>query len=168
MQPLRVTMGRALSPEERRNASVFISMLYPPGHRGRLGPGRSAAWSRRIGVPHGVPCFVIPRAGTPGLPLRHGQAWLLALQRWGGARSRDPARTPPTCAHGSRGSASTGGRFLPPDLTGSAHRRGEARLGAPSAGCRGNCSCAMGWGGEGRGRREKGGQGGDWGGREEE
>lgn len=136
--------------------------------------GTEAGWARggaqrgagRVAVLRDVPCFVIPQAGPPAPLQRLGQAWLQAPQRWEGVRIRDPARTPPTCAHGSRGSASTGGRFLPPDLTGSAHRRGEARLGAPSAGCRGNCSCAS-------GLEEKGGEGGrredkeqlDWGGR---
>lgn len=97
---------------------MLLSTLYLPGHLGRLGQGRSAAWSARVAVPRGV----IPQAGPPVPPQRLGQAWLQGPQRWGGARTRDPAPAPPTCAHRSRGLASKGGRFLPPDLTGSAHR----------------------------------------------
>lgn len=73
MQPLRVTMGpgRALSPEERRDASVFISRLYPMGHRGRLGPRRSAAWSGWVAVPRDVLCFVI-HPGRRSASVRRG------------------------------------------------------------------------------------------------
>lgn len=74
---------------------MLLSTLYLPGHLGRLGQGRSAAWSARVRVPRGV----IPQAGPPVPLQRLGQAWLQGPQRWGGARTRTrrqyhpPART---------------------------------------------------------------------------
>lgn len=92
----------------------------------------AVGWARggaQRGACKRVPCFVIPQAEPPAPPQRLG--WLQAPRAVGrDADPRDPARKPPTCAHGSRGSASTGGCFLPPDLTGSERApqgRGRAR-----------------------------------------
>lgn len=93
-------------------------------------------------------------------------------ERWGGTRTpgtrrknHPPARTVP----GARRPRAAASSHLTSQEA-SAHRRGEAGLGVPSAGCRGNCSRAT--GGRRRRReegREKGGQEQlDWGGREEE
>lgn len=147
LQPLRVAMSRALSPEER--LGVHLNALPAGARRQQAGPGeeRSAERAR-------VPCFVIPQARRRRRSASGGSR---PRKRWGGTRTpgtrrehHPPARRVP----GARRPRAAASSHLTSQEA-SAHRRGEAGLGVPSAGCRGNCSGATG----GRRRRRKGKEG---------
>lgn len=144
LQPPRVTVGRALSAEESPGAHLDSPRAGTPRQAGP-GEGRGVDPQHRGPARRPVLCHPADWTTRAAAVSRLGVAPVPAAV----GRDRDPdlARTP-TCAHGSRASASTGGRFFPPDLTGSARHRGEVRHSAPSAGCQRDCSC-------GTGRREE-------------
>lgn len=120
--------GQALSPKELLRAPLNA---LPAGAPRQAGPGEERSVerqdrgsARRHPAGWATRAPAAPRSGVAPGPAAVGRG-----------ADPDPAPVPPTCAHRSPGSASKGGRFLPPDLTGSAHRRAKpGRVPLPAAG----------------------------------